>query len=94
MEEKKTYALVFIKGHANKLKELNERIQKVCKDFGGEESDPKVSLGLACAGYFDCVLLVYSSKMKEIGNFVMNKLRRNLSQEIADTQTFVCWEIA
>lgn len=94
MDKSNTFGLVFLKGHAKKLIDLNKAVKKVYEEHASEGSKPEVKLALACGGYFDCVLLISSETIEQIGKFVIEGLRQNHPDVIADTQTFVCWRIS
>ncbi|MEW6686680.1 MAG: hypothetical protein AB1393_10815 [Candidatus Edwardsbacteria bacterium] len=94
MKNTNTYAIVFLKAHSQNLPQMNKDVKEICQDYGQSTSEPKVELALACGGYFDCVLLVNSHSIEQIGNFVMKGLREKYAGVIADTQTFICWKIS
>ena len=93
MTEFNTFGLVLLKGHADKLSALNEAVKDVSAKHAKQGLKPEVLFGLACAGYFDCILLINSNTIEEIGKFVIEDLRKDYPDMIADTQTFVCWKI-
>lgn len=89
---RKTIGIIFLKARHGNVKHLNERIKELCS--GRNNPDCTVALAVRTAGPYDCVLAVRGGEAESISDFVLSELREERKDVIADSQTFIGWDLS
>lgn len=87
--DKKTVGIVFLKSRDGKVKELLKDISGLCKTVN--DDDYVIDLAVSTTGPYDCILAIRGKQAESISSFVLNYLRDEKGDVVADTQTFIGW---
>ena len=90
---KRTLGVILVRARTDKLKEMFESVSNLyTSDYLAER---KMTLRLAAqvAGSYDALILIECERAYEMADFVLTELRTRLSECVADTQTYIAWEM-